>query len=523
MNRFLNQMLVAGMMVALVAPSAVAKDKKNRDLSANPLSKVDSKQPDKELYDKAMQALKKGRFDVARLDLQTLLNTYPDSEYQMRAKLSIGDSWFKEGGTAALTQAEAEYKDFITFFPQAPEAAEAQMKVADIYYMQMEKPDRDFNNTLRSEQEYRNMIQQFPESPLVPRAKQRLREVQEVLAEREYQIGAFYASHENWDATIARLQTIEDTYPLYSHSDQVLLTLGDAYEATARQMERLNIAPAAKKQLVSTYDDRAAAAYTKVIMRYPMAPHVEEARDRLVALNRQIPEPTQEALAANDAEERSRVGVRLTDRMLGLVKHGPSTVEAPRVGEPTLASPARTLAPQITHAKVDSYNAAMAGKPAEGQQPVTAAATSDGTVPPRTESPAAPLQLENPGEGNGGNAVGATIISAPNSASTPGNGAGTGASQGASGGPSAAPGTPATPEDFGIKQTPPANAALPATEKPADAPAQINDVKNPPPAQVNTGATSADKKKAKKPAFDSSAESSSKHKKKKGLDKINPF
>ena len=38
----------------------------------------------------------------------------------MRAKLAVGDSWFKEGGSAALTQAEAEYKDFITFFPKLP-------------------------------------------------------------------------------------------------------------------------------------------------------------------------------------------------------------------------------------------------------------------------------------------------------------------------------------------------------------------------------------------------------------------
>src|SRR6202789_2392151 len=136
--------------------------KKNTDLSANPLANVASRQPDKELFDKAMTALKKGRFDVARLDLQTLLNTYPESEYQMRAKLAVGDAWFKEGGTAALTQAESEYKDFITFFPQAPEAAEAQMKVADIYFMQMEKPDRDFNNAQRAEQEYRAMIDQFP-------------------------------------------------------------------------------------------------------------------------------------------------------------------------------------------------------------------------------------------------------------------------------------------------------------------------------------------------------------------------
>ena len=83
----------------------------------DPLAGHASKQPDKELFDKALIAMKKGKFDVARLDLQTLLNTYPESEYQMRAKLLVGDSWFKEGGTAALTQAEAEYKDFITFFP----------------------------------------------------------------------------------------------------------------------------------------------------------------------------------------------------------------------------------------------------------------------------------------------------------------------------------------------------------------------------------------------------------------------
>ena len=135
---------------------------------------------------------------MARLDLQTMLNTYPDSEYRMRAKLAVGDSWFKEGGTAALTQAEAEYKDFITFFPDAPEAAEAQMKVGDIYYQQMEKPDRDYTNAQDAEKEYRDMINMFPDSSLIPRAKQKLRDVQEVLAERETQIGLYYESRENY-------------------------------------------------------------------------------------------------------------------------------------------------------------------------------------------------------------------------------------------------------------------------------------------------------------------------------------
>src|SRR5580700_1576064 len=210
MNRFIFQSnkpgKIAALLLASLALTAVAahadekpKKKKNQDLSANPLANVNSKQPDKELFDKAMIAMKKGRFDVARLDLQTMLNTYPDSEYRMRAKLAVGDTWFKEGGSAALTQAEAEYEDFITFFPNTPEAAEAQMKVADIYYQQMEKPDRDFTNAQQSEEQYRKMINMFPDSTLIPRAKQRLRDVQEVLAEREAQIGFYYESRENYN------------------------------------------------------------------------------------------------------------------------------------------------------------------------------------------------------------------------------------------------------------------------------------------------------------------------------------
>src|SRR5438309_4118929 len=191
----------------------------------------------------------------------------------MKAKLAIADSWYREGGTAALTQAEQEYKDFITFFPNAPEAAEAQMKVGDIYYQQMEKPDRDYTNALSAEKEYRNMINQFPDSTLVPRAKQKLRDVQEVLAERETQIGLYYQSRENFPAAIARLSTVVDTYPLYSKSDLALLSIGDSYAGEAHAVQIAQGLPGAIKERMSAmYMDKAAAAYTRVVTRYPAAP-----------------------------------------------------------------------------------------------------------------------------------------------------------------------------------------------------------------------------------------------------------
>src|SRR6201984_1650610 len=151
---------------ALLALTAACTNKKVN----NPLANVGSKQPDKVLFDRAMDAMKHNRFDVARMTLQTLINTYPDSEFVARAKLAVGDSWYAEGGTAALAQAEIEYKDFETFFPNMPEAAEAQLKIANIHYQQMEKPDRDYTHAKRAEDEYRNLILQYPDSKLVPEA-----------------------------------------------------------------------------------------------------------------------------------------------------------------------------------------------------------------------------------------------------------------------------------------------------------------------------------------------------------------
>jgi outer membrane protein assembly factor BamD len=130
-------------LATLLALTAACTNKK----SVNPLANVGSKQPDKVLFDKAMEAMRHNRFDVARLTLQTLINTYPDSEFIARAKLAVGDSWYAEGGTAALAQAEQEYSDFEIFFPNMPEAAEAQLKIANIHYQQMEKADRDYTQS----------------------------------------------------------------------------------------------------------------------------------------------------------------------------------------------------------------------------------------------------------------------------------------------------------------------------------------------------------------------------------------
>jgi outer membrane protein assembly factor BamD len=281
----------------------------------------------------------------------------------------------------------------------------------------------------------------------------------------------------------------------------VLIGIGDAYAGEAHAIEIApNLPGAIKERMHSIYQDKAAAAYAKVITRYPMAPHVEDARDRLVAMNRTVPEPTQAAIAESDAEERSRQPLHFTDTMLGIIKRGPTMVEAVHVGEPTLDDPTRTLAPDITNQNKTLFMEAVnQGKPAA---PAAAVTPTGPNEPPRSDQPStAPLQMQAP---EGGTGVGVEVVSAPNGAAT------------------ASGGTVAADPNAVVPAVGPSNTVVPAAEKPVEAPIQVNDIKpGENPAQPTT--ETASNGKTKKPKADLSEDSSSKKKKKKGLAKLNPF
>ena len=378
----------------------VAEQKKAKKL--DPLATKDADLPDKQLYDKALAQIKSGHFDVARLDLNTLLSTYPDSQYQMRAKLAIADAWYREGGSAALAQAEQEYKDFITFFPNAPEAAEAQMRVGDIYFKQMDVPDRDYKNAEHAAEEYRTMLKQYPDAPkeVLAQAQQKLRDVQEVLAQRQADIGAFYATHEDWPAALARLETVHQTYPHYSHMDDVLIGEGDAYEAEAK-IARNAVActpnmprgtqcmpEGAKSAVEQEYDKKAADKYREVVLKHSASPHMEIAKERLAEMNQPIPTPTAEDVAASEKLEGSRAQYTMQKRLELLVLRKPDTVTSAQIGDPPLEDPAPVLAPDVSKEILNSYRAAMnPNAPKVDEKPV--AAPADAAAQP-SEAPAQP-------------------------------------------------------------------------------------------------------------------------------------
>jgi len=284
-------------------------------------------QPDKILYEKATHEITHGRYDVGRLTLQTLINTYPDSEYLSKAKLAIADSYYSEGGAAGLTQAEAEYKDFITFFPTAPEAPQAQFRVGMAHFRLMAKADRDQTEAELAEAELKEFLLKYPDSPVIPRVKSRLRQAQEVLAQGDYWTANFYYTHGAYLAARSRFQEIVDKYPNYSGGDAALYHLGQSLEHLRRGREAMPY-------------------YARVITDFPLSPYVANAKDRLTAMHQPIPRPTRAMLARAQADAAHHPHRDLLGRITGVMAsapdtsatlHGPVHLGGPQAGEVEVA------------------------------------------------------------------------------------------------------------------------------------------------------------------------------------------
>lgn len=315
--------LIVITVLALPAVSSLRKKKYE-----NPISKQ-TQQPDKVLFDKAMNDIEHGRYEIARLTLNTLINTYDSSEYLAKAKLAIADSWFREGGSNGLAQAEAEYKDFILFYPQMQESAEAQDRICQIHINQMSRAERDDTQARIAEQECKKVITDFPNSKFAPLATQKVRDIQEILASHEVFAGNFYMKRGAYPAAANRLDGAVNQFPLYSGSDEALLKAGEAYLAMDKKRFR----------------QQAISDFSRIVRDYPGNPKiVDQAKRHLNDLEAPIPEPNPEALALLKYNQEHYVKPSVVHRELGIFVTGaPDMSHASKEGEPTMTAMKATI------------------------------------------------------------------------------------------------------------------------------------------------------------------------------------
>ena len=496
-KRFLSKVLAVslGLSLAALACGSAYGQKKIKVVKAPPdppakPTTTQSSEPDKVLYARAMTDRQKRHYIEERLSLQTLINTYPDSEYLAKAKLAVADSYYLEGGTSNFTEAIAEYKSFIVFFPFLDEAAYAQMQVAMAHYKMMEKADRDNSEAESAEVEFQTFLLKYPDSKLRPNAEQRLRDVQEVLGDGAFRVARFYYLRPDYRAAAARLVDLTQRYPLYSQSDEALWMLGNIYD-TARKASK-------NEDDKNHWADLAGKCYDQILVNYPLSTRAGIAKERLKEMGMNVPDPdpaaTKRMQQEIDYQKAHHKNSMITGSM-AMLKSSPDVSAAARTGPPNLDPPQGLISATdilSTANKGPQFNLAASSSGDAGAADLGGPIVGQGAIVPGTgvsdpdagghQIVAAPITGSGPADPN--NDLHDATVNAPTTGSTP---------------------------TQTVGSTDPVDAAAAASADPSGA---------------QTGQSSADappQQSAPATAPPVGKNESSSNKKKKGLGKLNPF
>jgi len=209
-------------------------------------------QGDERLSAMGRQALENENWTEARGYFQQLIDSYPRSQLAGDARLGIADSYFNQSGSGNMILAIAEYRDFLTFFPNHPRADYAQFQIASGHYRQVRSPDRDQEPTQLAVEEFEKLIELYRNSRYAEEGRVLLEECYERLAESEFNIGWFYLkTRKHCRASIPRFRKVVEEYPSYTNMDEVQFRLGEALLACLQPQEAM----AHFEQVVNNYPE----------------------------------------------------------------------------------------------------------------------------------------------------------------------------------------------------------------------------------------------------------------------------
>lgn len=247
---------------------------------------------DKELFIVATREIRKNNYDVGRLLFQTIITTYPDSQYLPMSKLAIADSFFLEGSTSALIQAGAAYQDWLTFFPTHPLADRVLLKIAEAQMRQIGLPDRDASRAKVAEQRLKALLQQYPNSILKKDAEERLKQVQDNLGLHNLYIANYYYTQSvslkkgGLKGAQSRYREILDKYPNFGFMDEALYKLAVTY-------------------LEEEETDQAARYFQQIVSDYPNSDYIEKSKEQLQLIGASIPATNSERANILPPEDKS--------------------------------------------------------------------------------------------------------------------------------------------------------------------------------------------------------------------------
>jgi len=194
---------------------------------------------DQFLYERGVEAMKERRWTDAREYFVRLIDGYPQSRYRADARLGIGDVYLEQGTAESLVLAEAEFRDFLAFYPNGARADYAQYKLGMTHHKAMRAAGRDQTETRAAIRDLAAFMERFPDSPLREDVAAHLREAKDRLGESNFRVGLHYFRTRWYPGAIPRFRDLLRTDPEYTHRDEVYFYLAESLLKTENTAEAL--------------------------------------------------------------------------------------------------------------------------------------------------------------------------------------------------------------------------------------------------------------------------------------------
>jgi outer membrane protein assembly factor BamD len=225
-------------------------------------------QPDRFLFERGTEALKMRDWMDARTYFQQIVDGYPQSPFRPDAKLGVGDSYLGEDTAASVVLAANEFREFLQFYPTNPRADYAQYKLAMSHFEQMRAPERDQTETREALKEFDVFFQRYPNSPLMPEVKKNWRVARDRLSQASYGVGLHYYRVRWYPGAIDRFREVLRDDPEYTGRDSVYFYLAESLARTDKTAEAIPY-------------------FERLVEEFPTSEHIDDAKERLVALKTQ--------------------------------------------------------------------------------------------------------------------------------------------------------------------------------------------------------------------------------------------
>ena len=197
---------------------------------------------EREIYEKAVQAIDDENYFLAVETLQKLESRYPFGKYSEHAQLEMIYAQFQaqelEGARASSERfirlhSEHENVDY-AYYMKALTTYELGLSLVERYFAD-EQAMRDPQPARDSFQEFAELIRKFPKSKYAPDARQRMIYLRDRLALHDVHVGRYYLKRHAYLAAANRGKTIVENYQGTSHVGEGLALMIEGYELLGQQ------------------------------------------------------------------------------------------------------------------------------------------------------------------------------------------------------------------------------------------------------------------------------------------------